>query len=112
MNIVIVYDETSCDLVSVFFLYHSSINDEGFTFFDTSRILVYDGVFVFNSFWVYIRCRNLYTWAKSPLVSRWFRMILTQIITWVHKDSHLDLPTKYQYLTGISILIPFIGVDY
>ena len=33
-------------------------------------------------------------------------MVLTQTITWVYKDSHLDRPTKYQYLTGMTILIP------
>jgi hypothetical protein len=48
----------------------------------------------------------------------WFRMVLTQIITWVYKDS-LTLPTNYQYLTGVIILIPtgrvfdtIIVVDY
>ena len=42
---------------------------------------------------------------KSVLVLMWFRMVLTQITTWVKQDSHLDIPTKYQYLTGMTILI-------
>ena len=33
-------------------------------------------------------------------------MVLTQIITWVYKDSHLDIPTKYQNLTSVTILLP------
>lgn len=40
-------------------------------------------------------------------VSTWFGMVLTQIVTWVYKDfSHLEAPTKYQYLSGITNLIP------
>jgi hypothetical protein len=49
-----------------------------------------------------------------------FRMILTQIVTHVYKKiPHLDIPTRYQYYTGITILIPtggffdtIIYVDY
>ena len=39
---------------------------------------------------------------KIALVSIWSRMVLTQIITQVYKDSHLEIRTKYEYLTGIT----------
>jgi hypothetical protein len=42
---------------------------------------------------------------RIVLVSMWFRMVLTQITTWVEQDSHPDIPTKYQYFTGMTILI-------
>ena len=55
---------------------------------------------------------------KITVVSIWFRMVLTQIMTWVCKDS-FTFPTKYQCLTGVTILIPtgrvfdtIIDVDY
>ena len=43
---------------------------------------------------------------KITIVSIWLRMVLTQIITQVCKDSQFDISTKYQYLSGITILIP------
>ena len=56
---------------------------------------------------------------KFVIVSIWFRMGLTQISTQVYKDFHLDIPTKYQYLTGSTILRPtgrffdtIINLDY
>ena len=56
-----------------------------------------------------------YLVGKLALVSIWFRIILTQIITTVYKDS----PTIYQYMIGSTILIPtgafydtIIHVDY
>ena len=42
---------------------------------------------------------------KIAPVLIWIRMVLIQIITWVYKAPHLDIPTKYQYLTGVAILI-------
>ena len=56
---------------------------------------------------------------KFAIVSIWFRMGLTQISTQEYKDFHLDIPTKYQYLTGCTILRPtgrffdtIINLDY
>ena len=49
---------------------------------------------------------------KITQVSIWFTMVLTQIITRVCKYSHLVLPTRYQHLTGIKILIPTSGFFY
>jgi hypothetical protein len=47
---------------------------------------------------------------RVTLVSMWFRMVLTQIITRVDKRlSPLDIPTKYQYLTGITFWYPGVG---
>lgn len=33
-------------------------------------------------------------------------MVLTQLLTWVYKVSHLENPIKHHYLTDITILIP------
>ena len=51
---------------------------------------------------------------KIVLVSICFRMLLTQV-----KTPYLEISSKYQYLTGITILIPMgrffdtiIDVDY
>ena len=67
---------------------------------------------------VYIPYKNLNTEVKSP----WYQYGLEWhiIITQVKKDSlTLDIPTKYQYLTSITISIPMdkffdtiIDVDY
>ena len=43
---------------------------------------------------------GLYTMQEPSYLGK-----LSQIITRVHKDSHLNLPIKYQYVTGITILI-------
>lgn len=43
---------------------------------------------------------------EFSLVSIWFGIVLTQILTWVYKDSHLHIPIKYQDLTDIKMLIP------
>ena len=49
----------------------------------------------------------------------WFRMDLTQNITWEYKNLHLDIPTNYHNLTGIIVMLPtpkffdiIIDVDY
>ena len=41
---------------------------------------------------------------KSPQYPYGFRMVLTQIIS-IQRFSHLEIPTKYQDLTGITISI-------
>ena len=55
---------------------------------------------------------------QIALVSIWLRLVLTHIKI-VYKDSRLDIPTKYEYLTGDTILIPtgrffntVVDVDY
>jgi len=46
-------------------------------------------------------------WGKVFLVSIWFGLVLSHIITWVCKDSLiLRYSTTYQYLTNITILVP------
>ena len=57
---------------------------------------------------------------KRTLTSTWFTMVLTQVITHVHKDfSHLDIPTKTTIVFGVTVLIHMdmffdttIDVDY
>ena len=44
-------------------------------------------IFAFNTIWVYIQCKNLQHAQKNALVSTQFRMVLTQIVTQVYKDS-------------------------
>ena len=44
---------------------------------------------------------------RITLVSIWFRMTPIQIITWVYKDFfRLEIHTKYEYMIGITNLIP------
>ena len=51
--------------------------------------------------------QELSTSGKIALVSKWFKVVLTQIITRVYNEfSHLQMPTKYGNLTSITILIP------
>ena len=52
-----------CWTGAVFFLYHS--DNEDFTFFDTSRVWVFENILVFDTIWVYIPCKNLHTQVKS-----------------------------------------------
>ena len=42
----------------LFFLYYSGIYNEDFTFFDTSMVL--DGIFVFDTIWVYTMQKPTY----------------------------------------------------
>ena len=65
---------------------------------------MFDGIFVFNTIQVYTPCKNLDYPSKISLISIWIRMVLTQKVTQICKDrfSHLEMPTKYQYLTGIT----------
>ena len=44
---------------------------------------------------------------NTTIVSIWFRMDLTQILTWVYIDSlTFTYPAKYHHFTSITILIP------
>ena len=65
-----------------------------------------DGICVFDTIQVYIPCKNVSYLGEIALLSMWFRMVLTQILTQVYKDkSHLDMCTRYLCLAGITILI-------
>jgi hypothetical membrane protein len=66
---------TNIELVLSFFLYHLGIFNEDFTFFDTSRVWVFENNFALDILLVY------------GYTSILFRVALTQIITWVHKNS-------------------------
>ena len=56
-----VYMHWSC--IVFFFLHHSCISNEGSTFFNMSRLMVFDvdGVFVFDTILIDIPCKNLCT---------------------------------------------------
>jgi hypothetical protein len=81
---------------------------------------VFDNIFVSETIWVYITSKNFHAQSKIALVSIWFRMVSTQNKDLdIQRFSDLEIPTKYQYLTGITILIPMsrffdtiIDVDY
>jgi hypothetical protein len=100
------------------FLNHFVFYNE-FTFFDTSRVWEFANIFVFNTIWVYMLCKNLHTWQHRPSITMVWNGV-DQIIIQVYNDFyHLDILTKYEYLTGITILIPtgrffdtIIDVDY
>ena len=48
-----------------------------------------------------------YPGGKHTLLSIWFKLLLTQLIkSAIQRFAHLDVPTKYQTLTGIPISIP------
>ena len=49
------------DVLTLFFLNHLGIYNADFTFFETNRVWVFDGVFVFDIIQVYIPCKNLHT---------------------------------------------------
>ena len=100
------YTQRWTGTIFFFFLYHLGIYNEDFTLFDSSRLRASTRFRYHPSLYT---TQNLSHPDKkiTPEVSTWFRMILTQLITWVYKDSsHFDEPTKYQYLTCITILIP------
>jgi len=66
----------------------------------------FDGIFVFDTIRVYIVYpvhEPLYL-GKIALVSIRLRMVLTN--SGIQRFSHLDISTKYQYLTGNINLIP------
>ena len=63
-------------------------------------------MFVFNIIPVYIPCKNLRTFGKFPVVSMWFRVVIdSNNNSIVQRYSHLEIPTKYQHLSGITILV-------
>ena len=68
------------------------------TFFGTRRIWVFDGISAFKTIRVYIPCKKLSYLGKITLVSLWSRMYTKILSPW-----HIH---QYEYLTGITILIP------
>ena len=64
------------------FWHHMGIYVEGFTLFDSRKVWVFDGYFCFQYHYVLYIMRGF-----SYL--RCFRMVLTQIITWVCRDSSI-----------------------
>lgn len=73
---------------------------------------IYDGIFYFDIKGVYMPCKNLHFiyLGNIALVSIWSRMMYTQIITRVHKNSlTLTYPCNINILSGMTILIPRVG---
>jgi hypothetical protein len=102
-----VYVETSVDLVAVFFFYLGSINNEGFTFFDTSRVLIYMMVFLFSiPFESTFHARTFIPRENPPSINMLENDYDPNNNSGAQRFCHLDLPAIYQYLAGISILIP------
>ena len=87
------------ELVSSFVLYHSRIYNENFTISDTSKVWVFDNILVLNTIQVNIPYQEPSYLSKIDLVlSIWFRLILTYIITLVDKYS-----LTLTYLPNINI---------
>ena len=73
---------TSVGLVSPF-VDTSRVPLCGFHIFCYRRVWVFDGIFFFVTIWVYTMREPRYL-GKIAIVSIWFRMVWTQIITWVY----------------------------
>ena len=111
-------DHDWCWTGIVFFWYHLGIYNEDFTYFDTSRLWVFDGILFPKPLGsIYQEPSHL---PKMALVSIWFRTVLAQIRTLgIWRFSHPEIPAKYRYSIGVTILRPMgrffdtiIGVDY
>ena len=74
-------------------------------FGDLMRIL-----FHISSGFLYHARKNPSCLGKLDLVSIWFRMVLTQLITWVYVQGFTDLDSsiEYQYMDVVTILIPLL----
>lgn len=57
-----------------------------FTNFDTNRVWLFEDNFVFDSIWIHVPSKNLHI----ALISLWFKMALTQRITWVYKKNFIS----------------------
>ena len=73
-------------------------------FLGTRRIWVFEGISVFKTIWVYIPCKKHSYLEKIALESIWSRMLLTQIITRVYKDS---LTLTYPPTMNIWLVLEF-----
>ena len=73
------------------------------TFSSTSRVWVFDGIFCFGYHLGLDTMQEPPNLGKVPQYRYGFRMLLTQIIS-IQRFSHLEIPTKHQDLTGITIL--------
>ena len=101
-----VFDFHQCWTSVVFIKYHSGNYTKDFTIFIISRARVFDSL-VFYNIWVYIYNTLGYSYVrKIVLVSIRFRnRIHPSSNSGIQRLSHLDIPTKCYYLTGITILI-------
>ena len=79
-----------------------------FIFFDTSRVWIFEDIFVFDAILVYIACKNL---GKISLVSIWFVMVITQIISRVYNDSlaALTYPPNINIWLVLQFWYPRVG---
>ena len=80
---------------------------EDFTYFDTSRVWVFCGICVFDT------TLGLYTMQepKITVVSIWFSMVWTQIITRVYKDSDSLTFTLSRWTFTVSICDWYYSYD-
>ena len=76
-----------CNIFQVYIISFSYLFFENFMFFDIYKVWIFDGIVLWLLF------GSIYTMQESSylgnitLVSIWFRMVLTQIITHVYKNS-------------------------
>ena len=76
--------------------------NEDITFFDTIRVWVYDGIFILNSIRVYTHARASIPGKNRPSIKNG---IEPNNNLGIQRFYLLDIPTKYQYLTGVAILL-------
>ena len=104
-------DKNQCWSCIVIFWYQSGICIEDFSNFDTIRVWVFDSIFVSDTIWTYIPSNDLHAWVKLPSYQyglEWYwpnNNLVIQIF------SHLDIPTKHQYLIGTKFFI-FTGKSF
>ena len=66
--------------------------------------------YVLEIIWLYTSCNNSHTWPKIALVPIWFRMILTEIISQLCKDSlTLTYPSNFKIWLALQLWYPPIG---
>ena len=99
------------DILNIIFKYHSDAYNEDSHFLITSGVWVFDSNFLFLIPFRFTQCKNLDTYQgisdNETLVSIWFRMVLLIQVTTrcIEGFHHLDIPTKSQYLIGVTTLI-------
>ena len=90
----------------VFFFYHPGIYDEEVTLFDTSSIWVLT-VFLFSiPFGSRYHARTFIPRYNLPSINTAESGIDPNNNSSYQRYSHLEIPTKYHNLTGITILLP------
>jgi len=73
------------------------IHNEDCIFIDTNSAWILDA-FVSNTIWIYTPCKKPSSLRKVVPLAVWFRIVLTQMITWVYKDS-----LTMTYLPNINV---------